>query len=149
MGALADAAIAAGVAVTGVIPEALATKENAHDGLSNLVTVDSMHERKTHMALAAGAFIAMPGGLGTLEELCEIVTWLQLGIHDKPIGILNVDGYFDPLLAMFDRAVEQEFAKQEDRERIVVSVDPGALIDALVAQPAADIEPRWMDFTQS
>ena len=118
MGVLADAALAAGGKVIGVIPQALADREVAHQGLSELHVVSSMHERKALMADLSQAFAALPGGYGTLDELCEIVTWAQLGIHDHPIGLLNVDGYFDDLLSLFDRAVRQDFISEKNRTLI-------------------------------
>ncbi len=118
MGVLADAALAAGGRVIGVIPQALADREVAHHGLTELHVVNSMHERKALMADLSDAFVALPGGYGTLDELCEIVTWAQLGIHDRPIGLLNVEGYFDDLLALFDRAVKQDFISETNRTLI-------------------------------
>ena len=115
MGVLADAALAAGGTVTGVIPQSLADHEVAHTGLTTLHVVGSMHERKALMADLSDAFIALPGGYGTLEEFFEVVTWLQLGIHDRPIGLLNVDGYYDPLIAMIDSAVAENFVSEENR----------------------------------
>jgi uncharacterized protein (TIGR00730 family) len=109
MGAIADAALAAGGEVIGVIPEALATSEVAHNGVTQLHVVDSMHERKALMADLSDGFIALPGGFGTMDEFCEILTWRQLHIHDKPIGLLNVDGYYDNLLALFDRMQHEGF----------------------------------------
>ena len=109
MGVLADATLASGGRIVGVIPQGLAEREIAHDGLSELRIVTSMHERKALMADLSDAFIALPGGYGTLHELCEAITWTQLGIHDKPIGLLNVNGYFDSLLALFDHAVASGF----------------------------------------
>jgi uncharacterized protein (TIGR00730 family) len=106
MGVIADAVLKAGGEVMGVIPENLMAKEVGHNGLTKLHVVRSMHERKALMADLSDAFIALPGGFGTLEEFCEIVTWSQLGLHTKPCGILNVQGYYSPLLAMFDHAVK-------------------------------------------
>jgi len=125
MGVLADAALAAGGRVIGVIPQALADREVAHHGLTELHVVSSMHERKALMADLSDAFVALPGGYGTLDELCEIVTWAQLGIHDRPIGLLNVEGYFDDLFALLDRAVKEDFISQQNRTfiRDATSVD--------------------------
>lgn len=109
MGALADAALEAGGEVTGVIPEALAVAEVAHRGLTQLRVVASMHERKALMVELSDGFIALPGGFGTMDELCEVLSWRQLRIHDKPIGVLNHRGYFDPLLALFDSMVAEGF----------------------------------------
>lgn len=115
MGVLADAALAAGGRVIGVIPQALADREVAHHGLTELHVVKSMHERKALMADLSDAFIALPGGYGTLDELCEIITWAQLGIHNRPIGLLNVDGYYDQLLALFEGAVYHDFISPQNR----------------------------------
>ena len=120
MGVLADAVLAQNGNIIGVIPRALADREVAHSGLTQLHLVTSMHERKAMMSDLSDAFIALPGGYGTLDELCEAITWFQLGIHDKPIGLLNVDGYFDALLAMFDHAVTEGFLSPENR-RILIS----------------------------
>jgi uncharacterized protein (TIGR00730 family) len=131
MGTLADAALAAGGEVVGVIPEALAGKEVAHTGLTRLHVVKSMHERKALMADMADAFVALPGGFGTLDELFEAITWGQLGIHRKPIGLLNVEGYFAPLLAVVDRAVGDGFIRPPYRGLVVVSGTVDGLLDAL------------------
>ena len=148
MGAVADAALAAGTEVTGVIPESLATKELKHSGLTSLYVVRSMHERKAKMAELADAFVALPGGLGTFEELCEILTWAQLGLHKKPCGILNVAGYFNPLLALFDHAVEERFLHSADRGLLLDSDDPEILLQRL-----KDFEPvdrkKWIGPVES
>jgi len=115
MGVLADAVLAQNGSIIGVIPRALADREVAHSGLTQLHLVTSMHERKAMMSDLSAAFIALPGGYGTLDELCEAITWFQLGIHDKPVGLFNVDGYFDGLLGMFDHAVAQGFISPENR----------------------------------
>jgi uncharacterized protein (TIGR00730 family) len=128
MGVLADAAMARGGEVVGVIPRMLVEKEIAHRGLSELRVVGSMHERKALMADLSDAFIAMPGGYGTLDELCEILTWTQLGLQRKPIGLLNVDGYFDRLLDLFDHAVAEQFVKPMHRDMIVTDDSPESLI---------------------
>ena len=120
MGVLADAVLAQNGSIIGVIPRALADREVAHSGLTQLHLVTSMHERKAMMSDLSDAFIALPGGYGTLDELCEAITWFQLGIHDKPVGLLNVDGYFDGLLGMFDHAVAQGFISPDNR-RILLS----------------------------
>src|SRR5579862_1318574 len=125
MGVLADAALAEGGEVIGVIPTMLVDREIAHQGLTELRIVGSMHERKALMADLSDAFIAMPGGYGTLDEFCEILTWTQLGLQQKPIGILNVDGYFDRLL---DHAVTEQFVKSKHRDMIVTDGDPESLI---------------------
>ncbi|WP_426594571.1 TIGR00730 family Rossman fold protein [Cellulomonas sp. McL0617] len=121
MGAVADAALAGGAHVTGVIPRALQAREAVHDDVSELVLVDSMHERKTIMSDRADAFLALPGGPGTLEELTEQWTWAQLGIHEKPSGILNVDGYFDPLLAFVGNMRDRGFTHPRYTDMLVVS----------------------------
>jgi uncharacterized protein (TIGR00730 family) len=134
MGVLADAALAAGGRVVGVIPQGLVDRELAHSGLSELHIVRTMHERKALMADRSGAFLALPGGYGTADELFEILTWAQLGIHDKPIGLLNVAGYFDPLLAWLDRAVQDRFVRAEHRLLLQVGEQPETLVDSLIAQ---------------
>lgn len=131
MGVLADAALSAGGDVIGVIPEALVAREVAHQGLGDLRVVASMHERKALMADLSDAFVALPGGLGTLEEFCEALTWAQLGIHRKPCGLLNVEGFFDPLLSFFDHAVRERFVSPDHRSLVVVEEDPERLLDAL------------------
>src|SRR5262245_24220716 len=124
MGILADAALAQGGQVIGVIPEALRDKELAHAGLTELRVVPTMHERKALMADLADGFAAMAGGFGTADELFEILTWAQLGIHPKPVGLLNVAGYFDPLLAWLDRAVGEGFLPGAQRDILQVATDP-------------------------
>ena len=143
MGVLADAAIEAGGEVIGVMPQALADREIGHTGLSELRVVGSMHERKALMAELADGFIALPGGIGTLEELIEVYTWSQLGIHRKPLGALNVNGYYDALGAFLDVAVEQRFLRAEQREALIFDEDPAALLARLAgAQPPA--LPKWL-----
>ncbi len=132
MGVVADAALAAGGSVTGVIPESLATAEVAHRGVADLRVVPTMHARKALMVELADAFLALPGGYGTLDELFEVVTWAQLGIHRKPIGLLNVGGYFDPLVAFVDRAVAEGFVSLVNRRLIDADVDVDALLTRLV-----------------
>ncbi len=143
MGVIADAVLAKGGEVRGVIPQALATKELAHAGVTELSVVPSMHERKAKMALLADGFIAMPGGFGTLDETYEMITWAQLGFHTKPIGLLNVNGYFDALLAFASRAVADGFIKPEHATMVLVAATPSELLarmDAYVAAPA----PKWI-----
>ena len=137
MGVLADAALGAGGEVIGVIPEVLASAEVAHGGLTELRVVPSMHPRKALIVDLAGAFVVLPGGYGTLDELFEVVTWAQLGIHRKPIGLVNVGGYFDPLTAFLDRAVAEGFATGENRGLLLVRPDPESLLDALLGGPPA------------
>ena len=147
MGVLADAALAAGGQVVGVIPEALVARELAHNGVTELRIVASMHERKALMADLSDAFIALPGGFGTLEELCEMLTWLQLGIHQKPCGLLNVAGYYDPLIAMFDRAVDERFLRSQHRDLLLVDDDPGSLLDRLQQAQPPEVH-KWLDRDQ-
>lgn len=131
MGILADAVLAAGGEAIGVIPGPLAAREVAHRRLTDLRVVPTMHARKALMAELAGAFLAAPGGLGTLEELLEIATWAQLGIHGKPIGVLNVAGYFDPLAALLERAVAEGFVPEESRGLFLFGDEPAALLDRM------------------
>jgi uncharacterized protein (TIGR00730 family) len=133
MGVLADAVLATGGEVIGVIPGGLAERELAHAGLTELHLVQSMHVRKALMAEKADAFVALPGGYGTADELFEILTWRQLGLHDKPIGLLNVAGFFDPLLAWADLMVREGFVRPENRNLLQVSADPEALLRDLGA----------------
>jgi uncharacterized protein (TIGR00730 family) len=131
MGVVADAALAAGGEVVGVIPQVLVDKEVAHPGLTELHTVSSMHDRKALMAELSDVFIAAPGGIGTLEELVEIYTWHQLGLHGKPLGLLDVDGYWQPLVAWLDHAVQAGFLREATRSVLIVDADPGRLLDRL------------------
>jgi uncharacterized protein (TIGR00730 family) len=142
MGVVADAVLAAGGHVTGIIPEALVAKEVAHAGLSELRVVKSMHDRKATMADLADGFIALPGGWGTLEEFFEVLTWAQLGLHQKPCGLLNVEGYFDRLLAFLGHAIDEGFLKREYGAMVPVSSSPGALLDMLAAYRAPAVEKR-------
>jgi uncharacterized protein (TIGR00730 family) len=129
MGVLADAVLSGGGKVSGVIPKSLVDKEVAHHGLTELHVVSSMHERKSLMAVLSDGFVAMPGGFGTLEEIVEVLTWGQLQFHTKPCGLLNVDGYFDHLLAYFDHASREGFLRDEHRQMLLVGNTPAALID--------------------
>jgi uncharacterized protein (TIGR00730 family) len=133
MGVVADAALAAGADVTGVIPRALDAREISHAGLTELLVVDTMHQRKALMAERADAFVALPGGVGTMEELIEAFTWTQLAIHEKPVGLLDVAGYWGPLAAMLDRTVEAAFLSAERRATLLSDDDPAGLLDALEA----------------
>lgn len=128
MGAIADAVMEAGGHVTGVIPEHIVKHEIAHHGISDLRIVNSMHERKALMAEMSDGFIALPGGLGTLEEVCEILTWVQLGLHAKPVGFLNVNNFYGKLFSFLDHAVSEQFLKQEFRENIYTSESPKELL---------------------
>jgi uncharacterized protein (TIGR00730 family) len=148
MGAAADAALEAGGEVIGVIPRALELRELAHPRLTTLHVVGSMHERKAKMAELAHGFVALPGGMGTLEELAEILTWAQLGLHARPCGLLDVDGYYEPLITFFDRAVEEGFVRPEHRSLLVVADDPDALLDAFEAWRPPSVE-RWIDTRSS
>ena len=143
MGAAADGALASGGRVVGVIPRFLLDREVGHAGLTELVVVPSMHERKAEMAERADAFVALPGGVGTLEELFEIWTWTLLGLHAKPCGLLNVDGYFDPLLGFLDRTVAEGFVAAADRARLQVGDDAEELLDRLASAPPAP-RPKWL-----
>lgn len=142
MGVLADAALKAGGRVIGVIPAALVHRELAHPGLDELIVVDSMHERKARMADLSDAFIALPGGLGTLEELFEALTWMQLGIHAKPVGVLDVNGFYQHLVAHLDRAAEEGFLRMEHRQTLLVETDIDTLIDRLLSFEAPEVE-EW------
>jgi uncharacterized protein (TIGR00730 family) len=145
MGAVADAVLGAHGQVIGVIPEALVAKEVAHEGLTELRIVSSMHERKAVMADLSDGFIAIPGGWGTLEELFEVLTWGQLGLHQKPCGLLNVEHYFDGLLSFADHMIEEGFVSGENGAMISVSSDPSALIDMLVAYTPPRTVEKWID----
>ena len=143
MGIVADAALAAGGEAIGVIPHGLAAREVGHLGLTELHVVDTMHERKALMADLSDGFVALPGGLGTLEELMEVWTWAQLGIHRRPVGLLNVEGYFGGLLAFVDHAVREGFARESHRALLLVGETPDELLDALEAYESPDV-PRWL-----
>jgi uncharacterized protein (TIGR00730 family) len=143
MGILADAVLAAGGDVIGVIPQGLADREVAHHGVTDLRVVDSMHTRKAMMADLSDGFIAMPGGVGTFEEFFEAVTWTQLGVHRKPCGLLNVAGFYTPLALFIDQAVSEGFIKPVHRAVIVVDDDPARLLDSLTAIDLPDV-PKWI-----
>ncbi len=142
MGVIADRVLELGGRVHGVIPEFLKAKEIAHTGVTKLHVVQSMHDRKTTMAALADGFIALPGGYGTLEEIIEIVTWGQLRFHDKPCGLLNVDGYFTPLLAYLDHAVSEGFLKPENRRMLMTESSAAALIGRFERYTPPDVE-KW------
>ena len=149
MGAVARAADGAGGRVLGVIPAALAPKELSGESIGELRVVDTMHERKAIMAAESDAFIAMPGGFGTLDELFEVMTWVQLGIQNKSIGLLNVNGYFDPIVAWIDQAIGHGFVQSRHRDLIVVASDPVELLDRLIEhEPPAGLT-RWMNLDQT
>jgi len=144
MGAVADGALAAGGEVVGVIPEELLARELAHGGLTELHVVGSLHERKALMADLADAFVGLPGGFGTLDELMEQLTWSQLGLHAKPVGLLDVDGYWRPLIALARHATEEGFVREADLAAIAVGTDPDTLLDRLVAlEDAERPRPKW------
>jgi uncharacterized protein (TIGR00730 family) len=143
MGVIADAVLEAGGEVIGVIPRALADREIAHSGLTTLHIVDSMHTRKAMMAELSDAFIAMPGGVGTFEEFFEAVTWTQLGLHRKPCGLLNVDGFYTPLERFIDQAVMERFIKPVHRTTIVVDDNPDRLLEKLSTIDLPDV-PKWI-----
>jgi uncharacterized protein (TIGR00730 family) len=147
MGAVADAAMEGGGHVIGVIPQSLVDREIAHPHISDLRVVESMHERKALMADLADAFIALPGGVGTLEELFEIYTWNQLGLHAKPLGLFNVRGYYDGLARFLDHAVAERFVTPKHRAMLLVDEDLGALLDGLDAWEAPT-QPKWIDRAQ-
>jgi uncharacterized protein (TIGR00730 family) len=133
MGAVADGVIETGGRVTGVIPHGLADRERIHAGATEIVLVDTMHTRKARMAELSDAFIALPGGMGTLEEFTEIFTWAQLGIHGKPFGLLNVEGFYDPFVQMLDHMVAEGFLSAHDRAMVCVDADIASLVDKLSA----------------
>ena len=143
MGVVANAVLERGGEVIGVIPESLATRELAHAGLSELVVVTSMHERKARMADLSDGFIALPGGWGTLEELFEALTWAQLGMHEKPCGLLNVAGYFDHLFRFLDYAVEEQFVRDAHRAMLLMEDDPAALLDRFADYRAPRVR-KWI-----
>jgi uncharacterized protein (TIGR00730 family) len=143
MGMIADAVLKAGGEVQGVIPENLMAREVGHKGLTKLHVVRSMHERKALMADLSDAFVAMPGGFGTLEEFCEVMTWTQLGLHAKPCGILNVMEFYTPLLRMFDHAVEEQFLKPENRALVLARELPADLLQALEQWRPVRVE-KWI-----
>jgi uncharacterized protein (TIGR00730 family) len=144
MGAIADAVLQAGGEAIGVIPEHLMTREIGHKQLAKLHIVKSMHERKALMADLSDAFIALPGGFGTLEEFCEVLTWSQLGLHSKPCGIVNVRGYYTHLLAMLDHAVEEKFLKPQNRALVLSRDTPSDLLRAFEEWRPVHVE-KWLD----
>ena len=144
MGEVADAVLDGGGDVIGVLPRALGSKEIAHPRVSDLRIVGSMHERKRLMADLSDGFIAAPGGFGTLEELLEQLTWAQLGMHAEPVGVLNVAGYYDHLLAFLDAGTDVQFIRAKHREMLQVAETPEALLDLLAAYTAPTVE-KWLD----
>jgi len=143
MGVIADAVMTRGGEVVGVIPHTLMAREIGHTGVTRLHVVDSMHERKALMADLSDAFVALPGGVGTFEELFEAITWTQLGLHRKPCGLLNVDGFYDGLLRFLDHAWAEGFIKPETRAIVSASTDPVALLRTLLATPMPAV-PQWI-----
>lgn len=148
MGRLADAALEAGGVVIGVIPGALMNREVAHQGLTDLRIVGSMQARKAEMVQLSDAFVALPGGLGTLESFCEILTWAQLGLHGKPCGILDVGGFYQPFVRFLDHTVREGFVSLSHRRMVVVETDPERLLERFRAYEAPAV-PRWIDAGQT
>jgi uncharacterized protein (TIGR00730 family) len=148
MGIVADAALREGGHVIGVIPEALKIKEVVHEGLPDLRVVKSMHERKALMADLSDAFVALPGGFGTYEEFCEVLTWGQLGLHTKPFGLFNVAGYYDSLLSLFDHAVAEGFIRPAHRDMVLVESDPEKLLDRLTTFHLPKVE-KWIRHSET
>jgi uncharacterized protein (TIGR00730 family) len=144
MGTVADATLAAGGSVVGVIPQRMVDREIAHRGLTELRVVRSMHERKAMMAELSDGFVALPGGIGTLEELFEVWTWGQLGLHRKPYALLDVAGFFQPLLAFLDHQTAERFVRPEHRAMLVVDTDPERLLQRMRAQEPGRL-PKWID----
>ena len=149
MGIVADTALAEGGRVVGVIPDPLATKEIAHEGLTELHVVPGMHERKALMAQRSAGFLTLPGGVGTFEEFFEILTWAALGLHRKPIGLLNVEGYFDPLLALLDHAVAERFLRPEHLDELIVSDNPEAIVADLLSHTPPPLGPKWIELDKT
>jgi uncharacterized protein (TIGR00730 family) len=144
MGKLADAVLAEGGEAIGVLPEALVAKEIGHPGLADLRVVGSMHERKALMADLSDAFVALPGGLGTVEELFEVYTWAQLGLHRKPCALLDVEGYYEGIASFLSHAVEERFLREDHRAMLIVERGPRALLDRLRRFEPAAIVPKWI-----
>ena len=145
MGRLADTVVSEGGEAIGVIPQALVDREIAHLGLTDLHVVDTMHERKQRMADLSDAFVALPGGLGTLDELFEIYTWAQLGMHRKPIGLMNVEGYFDGLVGFLEHAVAERFVREDHRDMLIVENEPAPMLERLESFDPASLTPKWID----
>ena len=148
MGSIANSVLAAGGSVIGVLPVGLFRTEVPHDGLTQLIEVSSLHERKAKMAEISDAFIALPGGLGTLEELFEILTWAQLGLHKNPVGILNVNGFYDKMLGYLDHAVAEKFIRLQHREMIVVDADIESMFEKF-SQYEPPIGQKWVDLERN
>jgi uncharacterized protein (TIGR00730 family) len=148
MGAVADGALEAGGKVTGIIPRSLMERELGHDGLTDLHVVGTMHERKAMMAEMSDAFIALPGGFGTYEEFFEVVTWSQLGVHRKPCGLLNLNGFYDALLALCDHATSQGFIRTVDRSLVIADADPKRLIETITSTVVPE-STKWLSSRQT
>ncbi len=148
MGVIADEVLRCGGEVVGVIPRMLQDKELGHPGLTQLHVVESMHERKALMAQESDAFIALPGGFGTLEEIAEVITWTQLGVHAKPCGFLNVEGFYDPLLALFDTMVDGGLLSASNRSIVLLHAEPAGLLE-LLANWHAEVRPKWLGLSQT
>ncbi|CAN5950948.1 unnamed protein product [Sphagnum jensenii] len=148
MGAVADGALQAGGKVTGIIPRSLMERELGHDGLTDLHVVGTMHERKAMMAEMSDAFIALPGGFGTYEEFFEVVTWSQLGVHRKPCGLLNLNGFYDALLALCDHATSQGFIRTVDRALVIADADPKRLIETITSTVVPE-STKWLSSRQT
>ena len=145
MGRLADAVLAEGGEAIGVMPEALVAKEIGHPGLDDMRVVGSMHERKALMADLSDAFVALPGGLGTVEELFEVYTWSQLGLHLKPCALLDVEGYYEGIATFLSHAVQERFVRADHREMLIVEQEPRLLVERLRAFEPAAVVPKWID----
>lgn len=144
MGKIADTVMANGGSVIGIIPKSLSDKEVAHQGLTELHIVDSMHTRKAMMEDLSDGFIALPGGFGTFEELCEIITWAQLGFHNKPCGFLNIQGYYDPLVELFDKATDQQFVRPEHRRLVIIESEIESMFQKMEDYQPPVLE-KWLD----
>jgi uncharacterized protein (TIGR00730 family) len=145
MGRLADAVLAEGGEAIGVMPEALVAKEIGHRGLTDLRVVGSMHERKALMADLSDAFVALPGGLGTVEELFEVYTWSQLGLHAKPCALLDVEGYYEGIASFLSHAVAERFVREDHRQMLIVEREPRAMLERLRRFEPAAVAPKWID----
>jgi uncharacterized protein (TIGR00730 family) len=145
MGAVANAALAGGAKVLGVIPKSLVTKEIAHDGLTELFLTDSMHDRKDRMIALSDAFISLPGGFGTYDEFFEVLTLAQIGLHDKPNALLDTNGYFQPLVALLRHTIAESFAAEQHEGLVIVERDPVKLVDALFSWTPPPLGPKWID----
>jgi len=149
MGLVADSVLTHGGEVVGIMPKGLVEREIQHTGLTELHIVDTMHERKAMMAALADAFIALPGGFGTYDELMEIITWAQLGMHSKPILIVNVAGFYDPFFQLVEHSVREGFVRQIDSQLLRYTDDPSQAIHILQRGPDPDFRPKWMDLSQA